>query len=109
MRGDLEEADQLGHALYARFRTRAATVLKGHQSEKENAASEAGLAIYMEELFTDALSRCARRRQGGPGSSLRAPFRPAWGLFSVDRVSRRRREQASLPSQELKVEGKNEI
>jgi hypothetical protein len=56
MCGDLDEEDPREAALYTRFRTRAAAVLRESGANGADGAENA--ATYMEKLFADALSRC---------------------------------------------------
>lgn len=60
MCGDLEEDDnRLEDQLYARFRLHARELLRGH-SQQGAPPSSKDLNAYMDRLFADALSRCAR-------------------------------------------------
>ena len=62
MCGDLEEDEhRQGDQLYARFRLNAAELLRGHG---KNGAAPGDLNAYMDKLFGDALSRCARDSDG---------------------------------------------
>lgn len=56
MCGDLEEEDRLETALYARFRSRANTLLR----QRPKGVPADTTPAYMDGLFADALSRCAR-------------------------------------------------
>ena len=55
MCGDLEEEDQVGAALYQRFRLHANTLLRRRPKDAPDSTP-----AYMDALFADALSRCAR-------------------------------------------------
>lgn len=60
MCGDLEEDDiGLEDQLYARFRLHARQLLRGHNPQVSSPPSKDPNA-YMDRLFGDALSRCAR-------------------------------------------------
>jgi hypothetical protein len=60
MCGDLEEDESRhGDQLYARFRLHARELLRGHSAQGP-APSAKDLNAYMDRLFGDALSRCAR-------------------------------------------------
>ena len=60
MCGDLEEEDNRAEdQLYARFRLHARELLRGH-SAQGSAPTAQDLNAYMDRLFGDALSRCAR-------------------------------------------------
>jgi hypothetical protein len=58
MCGDLEEDDGLETALYGRFRSRAATLLRRRSGERKAGADD--VPAYMDALFADALSRAVR-------------------------------------------------
>ena len=60
MCGDLEEDDtRFEDQLYARFRLHARELLRGHNPQASSPAPK-DLNAYMDRLFGDALSRCAR-------------------------------------------------
>jgi hypothetical protein len=58
MCGDDEDAGELEELLYARFLAHARALLEPHGHAK--AASPDDPLAYMDKLFSDALSRCAR-------------------------------------------------
>jgi hypothetical protein len=58
MCGDDEDAGELEELLYARFLAHARALLEGDARSK--AASPDDAVAYMDKLFADALSRCAR-------------------------------------------------
>ena len=57
MCGDLEEESRFEDQLYARFRLHARELLRGHGAQ---VSPSTDLNAYMDRLFADALSRCAR-------------------------------------------------
>jgi hypothetical protein len=60
MCGDLDEDEsRLGDQLYARFRLHARELLRG-QGAEGSPPRPTDLNAYMDRLFADALSRCAR-------------------------------------------------
>src|SRR5688572_20445949 len=60
MCGDLEEDNErFEDQLYARFRLHARELLRGHAPQAA-APDTSNLNAYMDRLFGDALSRCAR-------------------------------------------------
>ena len=60
MCGDLEEEDsRFEDQLYARFRLHARELLRGHNPQAPSPPAK-NLNAYMDRLFADALSRCAR-------------------------------------------------
>ena len=75
MCGDLEEeGNHHEDQLYARFRLHARELLRGHGGQG-SASPAKDLNAYMDRLFADALSRCARdgeQAEGGAYELLRA-------------------------------------
>jgi hypothetical protein len=66
MCGDLEEdGNRFDEQLYARFRVHAQELLRGHG--RDGAPPPKDLNTYMDRLFADALSRCARDGDGEDG------------------------------------------
>jgi hypothetical protein len=66
MCGDLEEdGNRLEDALYARFRLNAQELLRGPRQEPSPPLKDPN--AYMDRLFADALSRCARDGGGEDG------------------------------------------
>jgi hypothetical protein len=61
MCGDVdEEAGELEELLYARFLAHARALLQPHGQAKADSTAADDPIAYMDKLFSDALSRCAR-------------------------------------------------
>ena len=73
MCGDLEDdGNRLEDQLYARFRLHAGELLRGQRPEPSAKDDNA----YMDRLFADALSRCARDGDGEGGGYERLRLQP---------------------------------
>jgi hypothetical protein len=60
MCGDDEDAGELEELLYARFLAHARALLEAHGRAKADPKAADDPIAYMDKLFSDALSRCAR-------------------------------------------------
>ena len=76
MCGDDEDAGELEELLYARFLAHASALLQPH--DHAQAAPPDDPIAYMDKLFSDALSRCARDAEeaGADGRYLRLASQP---------------------------------
>src|SRR5271169_746585 len=76
MCGDDEDAGELEELLYARFLAHARALLR--PDDPSNVASSEEPIAYMDKLFSDALSRCARdgEEAGADGRYARLTAQP---------------------------------